>query len=105
MTNGTRPYELDDRGVVPLVRPGGDDEMPESVSRRRPPRIREITYKGYLLRACSFERDPGMWVAEAQAFWNEGPHARIHQVFEADGERSFTIRELADERALGLAQA
>src|SRR2546427_9035122 len=79
--------------------------MPESVSRRRSPAIREIRYKGYRLRACSFERDPGMWVGGAQAFWNEGPHARIHQVFEADGERSFTIRELADERALGLAQA
>ena len=79
--------------------------MLKNVSRRRAPGIREITYKGYLLRACSFERDPGLWVAEAQAFWNEGPHARIHQVVEADGERSFSSRELADERALGLAQA
>jgi len=79
--------------------------MSDGMNRKEPPAIREIRFKGYLLRACSFERSPGTWVAEAQAFWEEGPLARIQQLHEPDLERSFASRQLADERALGLAQA
>ena len=70
-----------------------------------PPAFRQIRYKGHLLRACSFEHRPGMWIAQARALWNEGPVTRTHELHEPDAERSFTSRELADERALGLGQA
>ena len=90
-----------------MLRPrsGGGRDGSEGVSPGDRPSIRQIRYKGYLLRACSFERRPGVWIAQAQALWDEGPLTRTRELREPDADRNFTSRELADERALGLAQA